>query len=73
MIVEGQSRSSNTVFAVLSISSLTLPIASAGSSLTARRIRSRPSWIADGSRSCAREPIESWAPIAVIWLSLSST
>jgi hypothetical protein len=45
--------------AVLSISSSALPTASAGSSLIARLMRSKPSRMADGSASLAMDSIDS--------------
>jgi hypothetical protein len=59
--------------AVLSISSLALPTASAGSSLIARLMRSKPSRMADGSYSLAMDSIDSRGPTGVIWPVCSST
>jgi hypothetical protein len=66
-------RSVSTTLAVLSISSLTLPTASAGSSLIARLMRSKPSRMADGSASLAMDSIDSCGPTGVIWPVCSST
>jgi hypothetical protein len=52
--------------AVLSISSLALLTASAGSSLIARLMRSKPSRMADGSASFAMDSIDSCGPTGVI-------
>ncbi|WP_344429081.1 hypothetical protein [Amycolatopsis minnesotensis] len=48
MSLTGSPRSSRTTFAVLSISSLALPLASAGSLMMARWMRSSCSWMAEG-------------------------
>lgn len=69
----GWPRSVRTTLAVLSISSLALPTASAGSSLIARLMRSKPSRMADGSASLAMDSIDSCGPIGVIWPVCSST
>src|ERR1700758_3509902 len=62
----GWPRSVRTTLAVLSISSLALPTASAGSSLIARPMRSNPSRMADGSASLAMDSIDSCGPICLI-------
>ena len=61
----GWPRSVRTTLAVLSISSLALPTASAGSSPIARLMRSKPSRMADGSASLAMDSIDSCGPTGV--------